>query len=83
LRLAVEDGRSLEASGASSATGYSRVFESGGLRFSLAGGVEASMEELMLTKFDYHLDESDPDVLVLRRRPSAFLAAISARGATK
>ena len=38
---------------------------------------------LLLPKFDYHLDESDPDVLVLRRQDGAFVAAFSACGATK
>ena len=37
---------------------------------------------LLLPKFDYHLDESDADVLVLRRQDGAFVAAFSARGAT-
>jgi hypothetical protein len=37
---------------------------------------------LLLPKFDYHLDESDPDVLVLRRQDGAFVAAFSARAAT-
>ncbi len=41
------------------------------------------MEELGLPKFDYYLDESDPDVLILRRQDGAFVAAFSARGATK
>jgi hypothetical protein len=35
---------------------------------------------LLLPKFDYHLDESDPDVAVLRRDDGAFVAAFSARG---
>ena len=35
-----------------------------------------------LPKFDYCLDESDPDVVVLRRQDGAFVAAFSARGAT-
>ena len=40
------------------------------------------MEEAhLLPKFDYHLDESDPDV-VLRRQDGSFVAAFSARGAT-
>jgi hypothetical protein len=30
-------------------------------------------------KFDYHLDESDPDVLVLRRQDGAFVATFGAR----
>ncbi len=38
---------------------------------------------LLLLKFDYHLDESDPDVLVLRRQDGSFVAAFSACGATK
>ena len=40
------------------------------------------MEE-KLPKFDYYLDESDPDVVVLRRQDGAFVAAFSARGATR
>jgi len=40
------------------------------------------MGEEMLPKFDYYLDESDPDVVVLRRQDGAFVAAFSARGAT-
>jgi hypothetical protein len=38
------------------------------------------MGEEMLPKFDYYLDESDPDVVVLRRQDGAFVAAFSARG---
>ena len=40
-------------------------------------------EKGYLPKFDYHLDESDPDVVVLRRRDGAFVAAYSAQGATR
>ena len=40
------------------------------------------MEEEMLPKFYYYLDESDPDVVVLRRQDGAFVAAFSARGVT-
>jgi two-component system, NtrC family, sensor kinase len=40
------------------------------------------MDEEMLPKFDYYLDESDPDVVVLRRQDGAFVAAFSARGVT-
>jgi len=37
-----------------------------------------------LPRFDYHLDEHDPDVVVLRRRQEgAFVAAFSAQGATR
>ena len=41
------------------------------------------MEEPKLPKVDYHLDESDPDVVVLRRQDGSFVAAFSARGVTK
>jgi hypothetical protein len=41
------------------------------------------MEEEMLPKFYYYLDESDPDIVVLRRQDGAFVAAFSARGVTK
>ncbi|CAA9503434.1 MAG: hypothetical protein AVDCRST_MAG05-2580 [uncultured Rubrobacteraceae bacterium] len=37
----------------------------------------------LLLKFDYHLDDSDPDVFLLRRQDGAFVAAFSARGATR
>jgi hypothetical protein len=37
----------------------------------------------MFPKFDYYLDESDPDVVVLRRQDGTFVAAFSAQGATK
>ena len=39
-------------------------------------------EAPLLPKFDYHLDDSDPDVFVLRRQDGAFVAAFSACGAT-
>ena len=38
---------------------------------------------LLLPKFDYHLDESDPDIVVLRRQDGSFVAAFSARGAAR
>jgi hypothetical protein len=41
------------------------------------------MEEPKLPKFDYYLDESDPDIVILRRQDGAFVAAFSARGATR
>jgi hypothetical protein len=40
-------------------------------------------EQKGFPKFDYYLDESDPDVLVLRRQDGSFAAAFSARGATR
>ena len=41
------------------------------------------MEKLTFSTFDYYLDQSDPDVLILRRKDGAFVAAFSARGATE
>ena len=41
------------------------------------------MKEPKLPKFDYYLDESDPDVVVLRRQDGSFVAAFSAMGVTK
>ena len=41
------------------------------------------MEEFGFPKFDYYLDESDPDVVILRRQGGAFVAAFSAWGATR
>ena len=32
---------------------------------------------------DYYLEESDPDVVVLRRQDGTFVAAFSAQGATR
>ena len=47
------------------------------------GGPHQEEEEgLLYPSFDYHLDESDPDVLVLRRQDGSFVAAFSAQGAT-
>ena len=45
------------------------------------GGV--SMDEEMLPKFDYYLDKSDPEVVVLRRQDGTFVAAFSAQGVTR
>ena len=39
-------------------------------------------DEPLLPKIDYYLDESDPDIVVLRRQDGSFAAAFSARGAT-
>jgi hypothetical protein len=41
------------------------------------------MQDLLFPKLSYYLDESDPDVVILRRQGDAFVAAFSARGATK
>ena len=40
-------------------------------------------DEPLFAKFDYYLDESDPDIVILRRQDGAFVAAFSARGATR
>jgi hypothetical protein len=40
-------------------------------------------DEPLLPKIDYYLDESDPDIVVLRRQDGSFVAAFSARGATR
>jgi hypothetical protein len=45
--------------------------------------VKGSMQELLFPSFNYYLDESDPDIAILRRQDNAFVAAFSARGATK
>jgi hypothetical protein len=41
------------------------------------------MQELLFPSFNYYLDESDPDIAILRRQDNSFVAAFSARGATK
>ena len=38
---------------------------------------------LFFPSFNYYLDESDPDIVTLRRQDNSFVAAFSARGATK
>jgi len=41
------------------------------------------MAELKVPTIDYYLDQSDPDAVILRRQDGSFVAAFSARGATK
>jgi hypothetical protein len=41
------------------------------------------MEEHTLPRFDYYIDETDPDIVILRCQDGTFAAAFSARGATK
>jgi hypothetical protein len=41
------------------------------------------MKELRFPTFGYYLDQSDPDVVILRRQDGSFVAAFSARGATE
>jgi hypothetical protein len=38
---------------------------------------------MMRLPFNYILDESDPDIVILRRRDDSFVAAFSASGATE
>ena len=38
---------------------------------------------MMRFPFNYILDESDPDIVILRRRDGCFVAAFSASGATE
>jgi hypothetical protein len=46
-------------------------------------GRAREMEQLLLSKFEYYLDKRDPDIVILRRQDGAFVAAFSARGATR
>jgi hypothetical protein len=46
-------------------------------------GGESVEDDSSLPKFDYYLDESDPDIIVLRRQDGAFVAAFSTQGATR
>lgn len=41
------------------------------------------MEDNELPKFDYYVDESDPDVVILRLLDGSCVAAFSASGATR
>ena len=41
------------------------------------------MEELEFPKIGYYLDESDPDLMILRRQDGTFVAAFSSQGAAK
>ena len=41
------------------------------------------MQELHFPKFNYYLDESDSDIVILRRKDGSLVAAFSARGATR
>jgi hypothetical protein len=41
------------------------------------------LQELHFPKFNYYLDDSDSDIVILRRQDGSFVAAFSARGATR
>ncbi len=45
--------------------------------------MKAGTQELLFPSFNYYLDESDPDIVILRRQDDSFVAAFSARGVTK
>jgi hypothetical protein len=47
------------------------------------GRREESGEGVAALPESYFLDESDPDILVLRRQDGTFVAAFSAQGATR
>jgi hypothetical protein len=47
------------------------------------GRAREEMVQLLLAKFDYYLDNSDPDIVILRRQDGSFVAAFSAIGATR
>jgi hypothetical protein len=47
------------------------------------GGPHKEEERLLFPSFDYYLDESDPDIVVLRRQDGSYVAAFSAIGATR
>jgi hypothetical protein len=42
-----------------------------------------SLVGFLFPSFEYHLDETDPDIVLLRRQDDAFVAAFSARGVTR
>jgi hypothetical protein len=41
------------------------------------GRAREEMEQLLLAKFDYYIDKTDPDIVILRRQDGAFVAAFS------
>jgi hypothetical protein len=47
------------------------------------GGQHKAEERLLFPSFDHYLDESDPDIVVLRRQDGSYVAAFSAIGATR
>jgi hypothetical protein len=49
----------------------------------MAKGRAREMKQLLLPKFDYYIDKTDPDIVILRRQDGAFVAAFSARGARR
>jgi hypothetical protein len=47
------------------------------------GAIDGVEELARLPAFNYYLDESDPDIAILRRQDGSFVAAFSTQGATK
>ena len=45
--------------------------------------VRGARQEFLLPSFNYYLDESDPDMVILRRQDDSFVAAFSTQGVTK
>jgi hypothetical protein len=45
--------------------------------------VTGAWQELLLPSFKYYLDESNPEIVILRRQDDSFVAAFSARGVTR
>ena len=43
----------------------------------------ARQERRLFPSFNYYLDESDPDIVTLRREDDSFVAVFSTWGATK
>ena len=47
------------------------------------GRIKQEKKPKLLPKFNYYLDEPDPDVIVLRREDGTYVGAFSAAGATR
>jgi hypothetical protein len=47
----------------------------------VAKGRAREIEQLLLSKFAYYIDKTDPDIVILRRQDGALVAAFSAGGA--
>ncbi len=45
--------------------------------------MKGATPEILFPKFNYYLDESDPDIVILRGQDDSFVSAFSARGVTK
>ena len=45
--------------------------------------MRGSTQELLFPSFNYYLEESDPDIVILRRQDDSFVAAFSTQGVTR